>query len=35
MDDMIDTNHFISPDGGKWLPNSNQGNVPQSGIFYI
>ena len=33
LSDMIDTNHFISPDGGKWLPNSNQGNVPQSGIF--
>jgi hypothetical protein len=33
MDEMIDTNHFISPNGEKWLPNSNQGNVPQSGIF--
>ncbi len=32
-DDMIDTNHFVSQDGGKWLPNSNQENAPQSGIF--
>jgi len=31
--DMIDTNNFISPDGGLWQPNSNQGVVPQSGIF--
>jgi hypothetical protein len=33
MDDMIDTSNFIAPDGGKWLPNSNQGNAPQKGIF--
>ena len=30
---MIDTNNFVGQDGGKWLPNSNQDNVPQSGIF--
>ena len=33
IDSMIDTNQFKSPDGGKWIPNSNQENVPQSGIF--
>jgi hypothetical protein len=33
FEDMIDTNNFIAPDGGKWLPNSNQGHAPQKGIF--
>jgi hypothetical protein len=33
IDEMSDTEHFISPNGGNWLPNSNQGNVPQNGIF--
>ena len=33
FDDMINTNCFVSQDGGKWLPNSNQDNAPQSGIF--
>lgn len=30
---MIDTRNFVSPDGGPWLPNSNQDNVPDHGIF--
>lgn len=33
IDDMINTDRFIGQDGGKWLPNSNQENVPQNGIF--
>jgi len=33
LEEMIDTNHFIGPDGGNWLPNSNHESVPQSGIF--
>lgn len=30
---MIETRNFVSPDGGPWLPNSNQDNVPDHGIF--
>ncbi|MBI2339363.1 MAG: sulfotransferase [Deltaproteobacteria bacterium] len=30
---MIDTKNFVAPDGGAWLPNSNQEGVPQQGIF--
>ena len=33
FEEMIDTNFFVGQDGGKWLPNSNQENAPQSGIF--
>ena len=30
--EMVDTNHFIGPHGGPWIPNSNF-DVPQQGIY--
>ncbi len=33
LPEMIDTGHFVSPDGGPWLPNSNHGEVPRKGIY--
>ena len=32
-DNMLKTENFKSSDGGKWYPNSNHKDVPQSGIF--
>jgi hypothetical protein len=32
-DEMIDTSCFISGDGNPWLPNSNHGDVPATGIY--
>jgi hypothetical protein len=31
--DMIETESFISPDGSRWLPNSNHYGVSRSGIY--
>jgi len=32
-DEMVDTEKFISPDGNKWLPNTNHQKVASSGIY--
>ena len=32
-DNMLNTEKFIAPDGGKWLPNSNHDGVPKKGIY--
>tara|TARA_B100000700_G_C14498816_1_gene603058 strand:- start:186 stop:608 length:423 start_codon:yes stop_codon:yes gene_type:complete len=30
---MLNTENFIAPDGGQWLPNSNHSGVPKKGIY--
>jgi hypothetical protein len=32
-ENMVDTTQFVSPDGNKWLPNSNHVGVPREGIY--
>lgn len=31
--EMLNTENFIAPDGGQWLPNSNHSGVPKKGIY--
>jgi len=31
--EMLNTENFIAPDGGQWLPNSNHSGVPKRGIY--